>query len=619
MPLAVAALRRRADRRRHGRRARSTTTATSSSSLHVGLRARRVRRLHARRRRSPALYLWQERRLKRRAADILRLRLPPLASLERLTRRTIAVSLPLLTLGLAAGIVRQRAATAAASTRSRRVTLADLARLRRLRRHAPDRAPRRVPRARRLRARDRRRGSRSPGATSHDARARRPVAPRRAGRAARAGDARPRARRRARARRSATPSASRPATAPSSTSPAATSDAPSPRSRSSPASRSTASLYRLHDEAAALHLFRVAAGLDSLVPGRGRDPRPGARRRTRRSRPGRCSTASSGRRSRVGKRVRTETAIGESPASVSSAAAALAAQVFGDLHGRRVLLIGAGRIGELAAANLASRGAAIAFVANRTAETRARARRSASAARRSRSTRSPRSSARSTSSSRRRARPSSCCRPRDVPGAPPAAALLHRHRGAARPRPGDRTSSTAASSTTSTTSRRSSPRRSPAGAPRRERAEQLVAEEAERFRAWRASLDVVPAIASLRARAEEIRSRRAREGRRPLSRRRAPHARVRDRADPEQAAAPADRAHEGGGGQRRRRRVRRRRQAPLRPRGGAMSDDAERRIRAAAGRRAVRVPPRPAGQPRVRPQPRGGGPRCARSRRVARL
>jgi ABC-type uncharacterized transport system permease subunit len=54
------------------------------------------------------LYLWQESRLKRRAADILRLRLPPLASLERLTWRTIAVSLPLLTLGLAAGVVRQR-------------------------------------------------------------------------------------------------------------------------------------------------------------------------------------------------------------------------------------------------------------------------------------------------------------------------------------------------------------------------------------------------------------------------------------------------------------------------------------------------------------------------------
>jgi ABC-type uncharacterized transport system permease subunit len=54
------------------------------------------------------LYLWQERRLKLRAADILRLRLPPLASLEQLTRSTILWSLPLLTLGLAAGLVRLR-------------------------------------------------------------------------------------------------------------------------------------------------------------------------------------------------------------------------------------------------------------------------------------------------------------------------------------------------------------------------------------------------------------------------------------------------------------------------------------------------------------------------------
>ena len=54
------------------------------------------------------LYLWEERRLKRRASDILTLRLPPLASLERLASRTIAASLPLLTLGLIAGIVRLR-------------------------------------------------------------------------------------------------------------------------------------------------------------------------------------------------------------------------------------------------------------------------------------------------------------------------------------------------------------------------------------------------------------------------------------------------------------------------------------------------------------------------------
>jgi ABC-type uncharacterized transport system permease subunit len=55
-----------------------------------------------------SLYLWQERRLKRRAADVLRLRLPALATLERLTARTIAYALPALTLGMAAGLVRLR-------------------------------------------------------------------------------------------------------------------------------------------------------------------------------------------------------------------------------------------------------------------------------------------------------------------------------------------------------------------------------------------------------------------------------------------------------------------------------------------------------------------------------
>ncbi len=54
------------------------------------------------------VYLWQEGRLKRRDAGILGLRLPPLASLERLSSRTIAVSLTLLTIGLAAGLVRAR-------------------------------------------------------------------------------------------------------------------------------------------------------------------------------------------------------------------------------------------------------------------------------------------------------------------------------------------------------------------------------------------------------------------------------------------------------------------------------------------------------------------------------
>ena len=127
-------------------------------------------------------------------------------------------------------------------------------------------------------------------------------------------------------------------------------------------------LYHLHEEAAALHLFRVAAGLDSLVPGEG-EILGQVRAAYEAASPGPLLDRVFRQALAVGKRVRTETAIGESPASVSSAAAALTAQVFGDLKGRRVLLIGAGRIGELAASNLSSRGARIAYVANRTVET----------------------------------------------------------------------------------------------------------------------------------------------------------------------------------------------------------------------------------------------------------
>jgi ABC-type uncharacterized transport system permease subunit len=53
-----------------------------------------------------ALYLWEERRLQRRSTDILRLKLPPLGTLERVTSQAIAISLPLLTIGLGIGIVR---------------------------------------------------------------------------------------------------------------------------------------------------------------------------------------------------------------------------------------------------------------------------------------------------------------------------------------------------------------------------------------------------------------------------------------------------------------------------------------------------------------------------------
>src|SRR5206468_2765444 len=52
------------------------------------------------------LYLWQERRLKRRAPGVLRQRAPSQETPDRLTARTIAVSLPALTLGLAIGLAR---------------------------------------------------------------------------------------------------------------------------------------------------------------------------------------------------------------------------------------------------------------------------------------------------------------------------------------------------------------------------------------------------------------------------------------------------------------------------------------------------------------------------------
>jgi ABC-type uncharacterized transport system permease subunit len=53
-----------------------------------------------------ALYLWQERRLKRRAPDVLRQRAPSQEALDRLTARTILLAVPALTLGLAVGLAR---------------------------------------------------------------------------------------------------------------------------------------------------------------------------------------------------------------------------------------------------------------------------------------------------------------------------------------------------------------------------------------------------------------------------------------------------------------------------------------------------------------------------------
>jgi glutamyl-tRNA reductase len=262
-------------------------------------------------------------------------------------------------------------------------------------------------------------------------------------------------------------------------------------------------LYRLHEEAAALHLFRVAAGLDSLIPGEG-EILGQVRSAYEAARPGALLDHVFRQALAVGKRVRTETAIGESPASVSSAAAALAAQVFGELQGKRVLLIGAGRIGELAASNLSARGAAIAFVANRTVDTaRELAQRfggepialSEIGSRLGEvdvvvsSTSAPDPVLAAADVPARRRRPLffiDIAVPRDLDS---AIAKL------------DGCFLYDIDDLEAVVAETLAGRRIEAA-----RAEQLVADEAARFRAWRASLDVVPAIASLRARAEEIRT-----------------------------------------------------------------------------------------------------------------
>jgi glutamyl-tRNA reductase len=126
-------------------------------------------------------------------------------------------------------------------------------------------------------------------------------------------------------------------------------------------------LYRLEDNGAALHLFRVAAGLDSLVPGEG-EILGQVRSAYETGATGPMLERLFRHALHAGRKARVETAIGENPSSVPAAAAALAQQVFGDLSGRTVLIVGAGKMSELTARNLRSRGAEVVAVANRTLE-----------------------------------------------------------------------------------------------------------------------------------------------------------------------------------------------------------------------------------------------------------
>jgi len=268
----------------------------------------------------------------------------------------------------------------------------------------------------------------------------------------------------------------------------------------------SAALYRLRDEAAALHLFRVAAGLDSLVPGEG-EILGQVRTAFEAGSPGPFLDRLFRQALHAGRRVRLETAISESPASVPSAAAALAQQVFDDLSGRRVLVLGAGKMSESTARNLVSRGADVAVVANRTlAHGEELARRLGAQA--------IELEAIGVELEHADVVVSATSASDHVVTREEVAATLGARKGRplllvdlAVPRDLDPAINELdgcflydVDDLEAVVAETLSGRRTEAA-----RAERLVVDEADRFREWQASLDVVPTIASLRALAEEIR------------------------------------------------------------------------------------------------------------------
>lgn len=127
--------------------------------------------------------------------------------------------------------------------------------------------------------------------------------------------------------------------------------------------------YRLLDEAALLHIFRVASSLDSMVIGELQiisQVKAAWQQAQKVGTTGRFLDAVMQKASTVSQRVRNETAIGNATVSVPYAAVETARQLFGSLDGRKVLLLGAGKMSELSARYLANGGAKSVGVTNRT-------------------------------------------------------------------------------------------------------------------------------------------------------------------------------------------------------------------------------------------------------------
>ncbi|HET7710423.1 MAG TPA: glutamyl-tRNA reductase [Thermoanaerobaculia bacterium] len=130
-------------------------------------------------------------------------------------------------------------------------------------------------------------------------------------------------------------------------------------------------LYVLRHIEVVKHLFRVASGLDSMIVG---EPQIGGQVRAAFHLSRRHGALDPLLRQlfeqtmRVAKRVRSETSIGELAVSVPYAAVELAKKIFGELRGLKVLLLGAGDMGELTAQHLAEHEVRQIFVANKTYE-----------------------------------------------------------------------------------------------------------------------------------------------------------------------------------------------------------------------------------------------------------
>jgi len=130
-------------------------------------------------------------------------------------------------------------------------------------------------------------------------------------------------------------------------------------------------LYIYRDHEAVRHLFRVASSLDSMVMGEPQilgQVKDAYRYCVEHKTSGIILNKLLHHAFRVAKRVRTETGIANNAVSVSFAAVELAKKIFGYLNGKTVLLIGAGEMSELAAKHLINNGVSKIIFANRTYE-----------------------------------------------------------------------------------------------------------------------------------------------------------------------------------------------------------------------------------------------------------